>query len=98
MTHYNIAIPQLPAQFVQYCDNSNYTLSAKKKHIITHILMLADNTDVDTIARNMRINSMKVSVSSIYQVLQWLTAHGFVNKTVVGHNQVFYKPNKQIIN
>lgn len=60
--------------------------------------MLTDNADIDTIARNMRFNGMKVSVSSIYQVLQWLTAHGFVSKIIVGHNQVFYKPNKQIIN
>jgi Fe2+ or Zn2+ uptake regulation protein len=98
MTYYNITIPQLPAQFVQYCDNSNYSLSAKKKCIITHILMLTNNTDIDTIARNMRIDGIKVSVSSIYLVLQWLIAHGFVIKTVNGPNQVFYRPAKQIIN
>ena len=98
MTYYNITIPQLPAQFIQYCDNSNYTLSGKKKYIITHVLMLTNNTDIDTIARDMRINGIKVSVSSIYQVLQWLTEHGFVIKTISGYNQVFYRPSKQIIN
>ncbi|MDN3547056.1 transcriptional repressor [Mucilaginibacter aquaedulcis] len=98
MTYYNITIPQLPTQFVQYCDNSNYSLSAKKKYIITHILMLTNNTDVDTIARNMRFEGFKVSISSIYQVLQWLTTHGFVIKTTNGHNQAVYRPNKQTIN
>ena len=60
--------------------------------------MLTNDTDIDTIARNMRISGIKVSISSIYLVLQWLTAHGFVTKTVNGHNQVFYRPDKQIIN
>jgi Fe2+ or Zn2+ uptake regulation protein len=98
MTHYNITIPQLPARFVQYCVSSNYSLSAKKKCIIIHILTLGNNTDIDTIARNMRIDGIKVSISSIYLVLQWLIAHGFVIKTVNGPNQVFYMPNKQMIN
>jgi len=98
MTYYNITIPQLPEQFVQYCDNSNYMLSGKKKRIITHILILTCDTDIDTIARNIRLDGIKVSTSSIYLVLQWLTANGFVTKTTNGYSQVFYRPNRQIMN
>ncbi|MDN5285914.1 MAG: hypothetical protein JWR38_2188 [Mucilaginibacter sp.] len=92
MTYYNISVPELPFEFIQYCNSNNYTLSVKKKQIIAHILKLTHDTDIDTLLRNIRTDEIKLSQSSIYLVLQWLTIHGFVSKTMNELNQVVYKP------
>lgn len=97
MTYYNISIPELPFEFIQYCEINNYTLSTKKKQIIAHILKLTHDTDMDTLLRNIRTDEIKLSQSSIYLVLQWLIAHGFVIKTSNNFNQVAYKPNPHAI-
>lgn len=55
-------------------------------------------TDIDTLQRNIRMDGVKVSLSSIYLVLQWLTNHGFVTKTINNYNKVVYKPGKPVVN
>lgn len=92
MTYYNISVPELPFEFLQYCESNNYALSIKKKQIIAHILKLTADADIDTLLRNIRTDEIKLSQSSIYLVLQWLIVHGFVIKTTNNFNQVVYKP------
>ncbi|SDP78920.1 hypothetical protein SAMN05428975_2768 [Mucilaginibacter sp. OK268] len=98
MTHFNLTATALPDEFVQYCHLHQYNLSVKKKHIIAHVLKLADDADVDTLSRHIRINGVKVSTSSIYLVLQWLIEHGFVVKTVNGRSEVYYRPVSPMVN
>jgi Fe2+ or Zn2+ uptake regulation protein len=98
MTHFNLTVTALPDEFVQYCHLHQYNLSVKKKHIIAHVLKLAEDADVDTLSRHIRFDGVKVSTSSIYLVLQWLIQHGFVVKTTNGRSEVFYRPVSLMVN
>jgi Fe2+ or Zn2+ uptake regulation protein len=90
-----IPLPELPTELTHYCALNNYPLSGKKKHIIAHVLLLNQDTDIETLVHTVCSQGIKVSRSSVYAVLQWLITHNLVSRTVTGHAQnVLYAPVK----
>ncbi len=73
-------VPKFPDEFNNYCHNHGFSLTTKKRYIIEHILSLPDYTDIVTIQLYLMHSCSSVSITSIYNTLQWLIAHKFVLK------------------
>lgn len=92
-TFYFSPAPELPIAFTGYCELHKYPLSVKKMYIVEQVFKMQATTDVDTLRNNVSLYCSGVSKSSVYQVLQWMTENGFVQKNVNGHAQkILYSP------
>jgi len=93
-TYYYQPLPQMPDGLLAYCDRHHYPLSLKKKYIVSQLIDLQTNTDIDELLLKTSLYSNSISKSSVYQVLQWMIAHDLVSKTTIDDNiKVLYKTN-----
>lgn len=85
----------LPPAVTNFCRQQQYPLSSKKSQVLSYILTMYADTDMDTIVAGLGNNGIIISRSSIYQVLQWLTARQVIIKTVKKHQVVYYRLNME---
>ena len=87
--------PVLPAAVTNFCRQQQYPLSSKKSQVLSYILTMYTDTDMDTIVAALGNNGVIISRSSVYQVLQWLTSRQVIIKTTKKHQVVYYRLNRE---
>lgn len=87
--------PALPAAVTNFCHQQQYPLSSKKSQVLSYILTMYTDTDMDTIVADLGNSGVVISRSSIYQVLQWLTGRQVIIKTTKKHQVVYYRLNME---
>jgi Fe2+ or Zn2+ uptake regulation protein len=98
-TYYYQPLTELPCELLQYFNKHQYPLSLKKKYIISQVLLLSNDTDLDLLLFKTSLLSNSISRTSIYLVLQWMVTHNMVIKTVYEHgHKILYRVNEEKLN